>query len=410
MLANNLYCFLSLMYVVVDYQNNKKNFYIQTFGCQMNEYDSERLADYLTQKGWNHVEHYDDADLVILNTCSVREKATHKIYSEIGRINLEKQKMRKHGRYMIIAIIGCVPEVERNKMFSKAPAIDILLSPQSHLHLLKFVNNILSNLEEKNGNIFPTKTHFMNLELDAKLKFDFLAEERKNFDGETAYITVQEGCNKFCTYCVVPNTRGRELPRQAENIIREAKNIATQGAKEIVLLGQNVSSYKYTDVQGKLWTLVDLIKAIAQIKTIERIKYITSHPIDITQELIDLHKNEKKLVPYLHLPAQSGSNRILKLMNRKYTVEFYLDIIQRFRAAVPSMIFSSDFIVGFPGETDEDFQATLDLIEKVQYQAPCFSFKYSPRPNTIASKMPEQVPETIKKQRLQMLQDKLLAK
>ena len=410
MLANNLYCFLSLMYVVVDYQNNKKNFYIQTFGCQMNEYDSERLTDYLTQKGWNRVEHYYDADLVILNTCSVREKATHKIYSEIGRINLEKQKMRKHGRYMIIAIIGCVPEVERNKMFSKAPAIDILLSPQSHLHLLKFVNNILSNLEEKNGNIFPTKTHFMNLELDAKLKFDFLAEERKNFDGETAYITVQEGCNKFCTYCVVPNTRGRELPRQAENIIREAKNIATQGAKEIVLLGQNVSSYKYTDVQGKLWTLVDLIKAIAQIKTIERIKYITSHPIDITQELIDLHKNEKKLVPYLHLPAQSGSNRILKLMNRKYTVEFYLDIIQRFRAAVPSMIFSSDFIVGFPGETDEDFQATLDLIEKVQYQAPCFSFKYSPRPNTIASKMPEQVPETIKKQRLQMLQDKLLAK
>ena len=365
----------------------------------MNEYDSERLTDYLTQKGWNRVEHYYDADLVILNTCSVREKATHKIYSEIGRINLEKQKMRKHGRYMIIAIIGCVPEVEQNKMFSKAPAIDILLSPQSHLHLLKFVNNILSNLEEKNGN-----------ELDAKLKFDFLAEERKNFDGETAYITVQEGCNKFCTYCVVPNTRGRELPRQAENIIREAKNIATQGAKEIVLLGQNVSSYKYTDVQGKLWTLVDLIKAIAQIKTIERIKYITSHPIDITQELIDLHKNEKKLVPYLHLPAQSGSNRILKLMNRKYTVEFYLDIIQRFRAAVPSMIFSSDFIVGFPGETDEDFQATLDLIEKVQYQAPCFSFKYSPRPNTIASKMPEQVPETIKKQRLQMLQDKLLAK
>ena len=315
--------------------------------------------------------------------------------------------MRKQGRYMIIAIIGCVPEVEKEKMFTKAPAIDILLSPQSHLKLLDFVDNIFSNLEEKKGNIIAKRTHLLDLQLDANAKFDFLAEARQNFNGETAYITVQEGCNKFCTYCVVPNTRGRELPRKASDIILEAQNVASQGAKEIVLLGQNVSSYKYKDDNEKLWTLVDLIKEVAKINTIEKIKYITSHPIDITQELIDLHRDEKKLVPYLHLPIQSGSNKILKLMNRKYTAEFYLDIINRFREAVPNIVFSSDFIVGFPGETEEDFQETLNIVKQVNYQAPCFSFKYSKRPNTVATTMKDQVPDEIASERLERLQNAL---
>ena len=390
-----------------------KTFYIQTFGCQMNEYDSERLIGYLQNKDWQKSESYSNADLVILNTCSIREKATHKIYSEIGRINVEKQKMRKNGKYMVIAIIGCVPEVEREKMFSKAPAIDILLSPQSHLKLLQYTENVLNSIEEKkdkNGktiNLIPTKTHLSDLSLNAKDKFDFLAEERNNFNGVSAYITIQEGCNKFCTYCIVPNTRGRELPRKAEDIINEVKKVAKQGAKEIVLLGQNVSSYKYIDDNNKNWTLVELIEEIAKIPEIIRIRYITSHPIDITQELINLHQKEKKLTPYLHLPVQSGSDEILKKMNRKYTSAFYIDIIERFRKAVPNIVFSSDFIVGFPSETDENFHDTIKLVEKVNYKAQCFSFKYSRRPQTVANTMKEQIPDDIASKRLEQLQELL---
>ena len=389
------------------YKNNKKKFYIQTFGCQMNEYDSERLCGMLEQHGWSEAEKYDDADLVILNTCSIREKATHKIYSEVGRINIEKQKMRKNGRYMVIALLGCVPEVEKEKMFSKSPSIDILLSPQSHLKLMPFVGQIFDNLEEKKGNIVATKTHFSDLSLDANMKFDFLSEERLNFNGVSAYITIQEGCNKFCTYCVVPNTRGRELSRKADDILKEVYNVADQGAKEIVLLGQNVSSYKYVDDNEKQWTLIELIKEIAKIDNILRIRYITSHPRDINQELIDLHKTEKKLMPYLHLPVQSGSNKILKNMNRKYDASFYLDIIDRFRKAVPNIVFSSDFIVGFPGETEDDFQKTMELVKRVNYKAQCFSFKYSRRPNTVANTMKNQISDNIASRRLNELQELL---
>lgn len=386
----------------------QRTFYIQTFGCQMNEYDSERLIGNLQQKGWKRIESYAGADLVILNTCSIREKVTHKIYSEVGRINMEKVKMRKDGRYMVIALLGCVPEVEREKMFTKAPAIDILLSPQSHLQLLPFVERILSSVFLRKGYAVARKTHLSELALDANMKFDFLAEERTTFDGEHAYITVQEGCNKFCTYCVVPNTRGRELPRKAEDILKEAHELTKLGAKEITLLGQNVSSYKYTDSTNNKWTLVELIQEVAKIPEVERIKYITSHPIDITQDLIDLHAQEKKLMPYLHLPVQSGSNAILKKMNRKYTREFYLDIIRRYREAVPDMVFSSDFIVGFPGETEEDFQQTIDLVEEVVYRAPCFSFIYSPRPNTVAALMKDQIPLDVATARLERLQKLLL--
>ena len=383
---------------------------VTTFGCQMNEYDSERLAGFLEKEGWHQVDEYAGADLGKLNTCCIREKATHKIYSEVGRINIEKQKMKKQGRYMVIALLGCVPEVEKEKMFSKAPAIDILLSPQSHLKLLDYVKQILDNLEEKvskdgkRKTIIPKKTHFAELELDANLKFDFLKEERENFNGVSAYITIQEGCNKFCTYCVVPNTRGRELPRKAEDILKEANEVAKQGAKEIILLGQNVSSYKYTDSNGKKWTLVELIEEVANIKEILRIRYITSHPRDITQELIELHKKEKKLTPYLHLPVQSGSNEILKKMNRKYTRDFYLDIIKRFREAVPNIVFSSDFIVGFPSEMEENFEDTIKLVKEVGYKAQCFSFKYSRRPNTVANTMKEQISDNIASKRLEKLQ------
>ena len=389
------------------YKNNGKKFYLKIFGCQMNEYDGERLCGLLEKQGWIRVDKYSNADLVILNTCSIREKATHKIYSEIGRINIEKQKMRKLGKYMIIAVLGCVPEVEREKMFRKAPAIDVLLSPQSHIKLQSYVQTIFDSIEKQKGNIVATKTHLLDLSLDANLKFDFLAEERTNFNGVSAYITIQEGCNKFCTYCVVPNTRGRELPRKAEDILKEVQEVVDQGAKEIVLLGQNVSSYKYIDENKKTWTLVELIQEVAKIKNVLRIRYITSHPRDITQELIDLHKKEKKLTPYLHLPVQCGSDEILKKMNRKYTADFYLDIIKRFREAVPNIVFSSDFIVGFPGETDKDFKDTIKLIEEVNYKAQCFSFKYSRRPNTVANTMKDQIPDDVASKRLDQLQELL---
>ena len=386
-------------------------FYIQTFGCQMNEYDSLRLEELLVSQGHIKSDTYIDADLVILNTCSIREKATHKVYSMLGKINLEKQKMKKSEKYMVIAVMGCVVEVEgADKMFIKAPYIDIVLGPQSHKFLMPYVKSVLSSVEKIKNNIVATKTHFFHLDLDANNKFEFLAEERQDFNGVSAYITIQEGCNKFCTYCVVPNTRGRELARKPDDILNEVKSLVKMGVREIVLLGQNVSSYKYVSKDNGneiTWRLVDLIKEIAKIPEIVRIRYITSHPIDITDELIELHKNEKKLMPYLHLPVQSGSNVVLKKMNRKYTAEFYLDIIDKYRKAVPNIVFSSDFIVGFPSESDEDFNDTLKLVEKVNYKAQCFSFKYSPRPNTVASLSKEQIPDDIASKRLDVLQDLL---
>ena len=386
-------------------------FYIQTFGCQMNEYDSLRLEEKLISFGYEKSDTYGDVDLVILNTCSIREKATHKVYSMLGKINLEKQKMKKNGKYMVIAVIGCVVEVEgADKMFLKAPYIDIVLGPQSHKFLLPYFKTVLSSLESIKGNTIATKTHFFHLDLDANNKFDFLAEERKAFNGVSAYITIQEGCNKFCTYCIVPNTRGRELARKPEDILNEAKSLVKMGVKEIVLLGQNVSSYKYKTNNiddgnnDKTWQLVDLIKEITKMPEIVRVRYITSHPIDITDDLIELHRTENKLMPYLHLPVQSGSDIILKKMNRKYTAEFYLNIIDKYRKAVPNIVFSSDFIVGFPSESDEDFNDTLKLVEKVNYKAQCFSFKYSPRPNTVASLSKEQIPDEIASDRLEKLQ------
>ena len=377
----------------------------------MNEYDSLRIEEWLISQGHTKSDTYIDADLVILNTCSIREKATHKVYSMLGKINLEKQKMKKSEKYMVIAVMGCVVEVEgADKMFIKAPYIDIVLGPQSHKFLMPYVKSVLSSVEKVKNNIIATKTHFFHLDLDANNKFDFLAEERKEFNGVSAYITIQEGCNKFCTYCVVPNTRGRELARKPDDILNEAKSLVKMGVREIVLLGQNVSSYKYVSKDNGneiTWRLVDLIKEIAKIPEIVRIRYITSHPIDITDELIELHKNEKKLMPYLHLPVQSGSNVVLKKMNRKYTAEFYLDIIDKYRKAVPNIVFSSDFIVGFPSESDDDFNDTLKLVEKVNYKAQCFSFKYSPRPNTVASLSKEQIPDDIASKRLDELQDLL---
>lgn len=377
----------------------------------MNEYDSLRLEELLISQGHIKSDTYIDADLVILNTCSIREKATHKVYSMLGKINLEKQKMKKSEKYMVIAVMGCVVEVEgADKMFIKAPYIDIVLGPQSHKFLMPYVKSVLSSVEKIKNNIVATKTHFFHLDLDANDKFDFLAEERKEFNGVSAYITIQEGCNKFCTYCVVPNTRGRELARKPDDILNEVKSLVKMGVREIVLLGQNVSSYKYASKDNGneiTWRLVDLIKEIAKIPEIVRIRYITSHPIDITDELIELHKNEKKLMPYLHLPVQSGSNVVLKKMNRKYTAEFYLDIIDKYRKAVPNIVFSSDFIVGFPSESDDDFNDTLKLVEKVNYKAQCFSFKYSPRPNTVASLSKEQIPDDVASKRLDELQDLL---
>lgn len=372
-----------------------KGLFVQSYGCQMNVYDSERMFDVLAPFGYRKVENADDADLVILNTCHIREKATEKVYSEIGRLKQRKENQKKDGKDMMIAVAGCVAQAEGAEIMRRAPVVELVVGPQAYHHLPE----LITRAARKSGEALDTS-------FEAIDKFDALPVKREN-TSSSAFLSVQEGCDKFCSFCVVPYTRGAEYSRPFEKILEEAKSLEGQGVKEITLLGQNVNAYNGGD-DIKKFGLHALIEKIAELDGIERIRYTTSHPSDMEEELILAHGRIEKLMPYLHLPVQSGSNKILKSMNRKHTRESYIETLQKVRALRPDIALASDFIVGFPGETDEDFQDTMNLVREIQY-ASAYSFKYSRRPGTPASAMMRQISEEVKDARLKELQELLLS-
>jgi tRNA-2-methylthio-N6-dimethylallyladenosine synthase len=368
-----------------------KNLYIKTYGCQMNVYDSIKIGDLLKPFGYQLTESMETADMIVLNTCHIREKATEKVYSELGQIRKFKEKLSKD---IIIVVAGCVGQAEGKEIFKRAPWVSIVVGPQSYQTLPE----LLALLARK-------KKHVLNLDFAKESKFDDLPKSLVS-QGPSAFLSIQEGCDKFCRFCCVPYTRGAEFSRSVEQIYQEALLLASQGSKEITLLGQNVNAYHGLAEKGSSTSLAQLIEHIAKIDKIERIRYSTSHPVDMSDDLIEAHGSIKKLMPFLHLPVQSGSNKILAKMNRTHTIEHYIEIIEKLKKARPGILFSSDFIVGYPEETDKDFQDTLELVKKVKF-AQSYSFKYSPRPGTPASIM-QQIPEDIKNERLQQLQ-KLLS-
>lgn len=373
-----------------------KKYYIKTFGCQMNVYDSHRIASILQHLGFTEAASLKNADLVILNTCHIREKAAEKVFSDLGRIEIIKQERAAEGLSTIIGVIGCVVQAEDEQIAKRAPYVDFALGPLTYHRLPE----ILAKISRAKGETI------IDTEFPAESKFDFLPENKSA--GGCSFLAIQEGCNNFCTYCVVPYTRGIEISRPVEDILREARCLVAQGTVELNLLGQNVNSYHGEDAAGKERSLAYLLNKINEIDGLQRIRYTTSYPADVTDELVDCHKNIKKLMPYLHLPVQSGSDKVLKAMNRRHTSGQYLDIIAKLRDANPDLRFSSDFIVGFPGETDTDFQATLDIINQVKF-IQAFSFKYSRRAGTPAALMPGQIEEKVKKERLDILQDLLFS-
>jgi tRNA-2-methylthio-N6-dimethylallyladenosine synthase len=360
-----------------------KTFKIKSFGCQMNVYDGERMAELLGQHGMSAAADGDDAVLVVLNTCHIREKAADKAYSDVGRLR------REDGSKPLIALAGCVAQAEGAEAKRRSELIDIVVGPQAYHRLPEMVT-------EASRGARPVDT-----EMPAISKFDALPARRRA--APSAFLTVQEGCDKFCTYCVVPYTRGAEISRPWDDIVAEARALVEAGAREIVLLGQNVNAW--ADGQRGL---ADLIRALARIDGLRRIRYTTSHPADMNDALIAAHGEVHKLMPYLHLPVQSGSNRILKAMNRSHTTDTYLAILDKMRAARPDIAISGDFIVGFPGETEEDFEATLQIVDTVCYSS-AYSFKYSPRPGTPAATMEDQIPREIMDDRLQRLQARINA-
>ena len=366
-------------------KQNTKGLFIKTYGCQMNVYDSERMRDVLRPLGYAPVDTPEAADLVVLNTCHIREKATEKVYSELGQL---KRMKRKTGRNMTIAVAGCVAQAEGEEIMRRQPLVDLVLGPQAYHKLPEMIARASRAVGDR-----------LETEFDARPKV-------READGPTAFLSVQEGCDKFCTFCVVPYTRGAELSRSVDDIVMEARNLAAQGVREITLLGQNVNAFHGAAPAvegGDDWTLGQLCRHIAKIGGIERIRYTTSHPRDMEDDLIAAHGDTPQMQPFLHLPVQSGSDRILKAMNRSHTADAYREIIRKVRAAQPDIAIASDFIVGFPGESDEDFEATMQLVRDVNY-AVAYSFKYSQRPGTPAAEMFGQVPEDVKDVRLQALQ------
>jgi tRNA-2-methylthio-N6-dimethylallyladenosine synthase len=358
----------------------------------MNVYDSDRMAELLAGIGYTPVSAADDADMVILNTCHIREKAAEKMYSELGRLRRLKERKAQNGQAMLIAVAGCVAQAEGDEIVRRQSAVDMVVGPQSYHRLPEMIAQITRGTG-----------HALETDFPAQEKFDSLPEERATC-GPSAFLTVQEGCDKFCTFCVVPYTRGAEFSRPPERITAEARQLAKKGVREITLLGQNVNAYRATNYDGECWTLARLLRALAEIEGIARLRYTTSHPRDMSDDLIAAHGDLDSLMPYLHIPVQSGSNRILATMNRQHTREDYLKLVSRIRAARPDIALSSDFIVGFPGETDSDFAATLDLVRQVGY-AQAFSFKYSARPGTPAAASANQIADDLKSDRLHALQD-----
>ena len=363
---------------------NKKLF-IKTYGCQMNVYDSERMAEALGSEGYVETKTPDDADMILLNTCHIREKAAEKIYSELGRY----KGFKAQNPDLKIGVAGCVAQAEGAEIMRRQPMVDLVVGPQSY-HRLPALEAKVRAGEKALDTDFPEEDKFEHLKARPKAK-----------RAPSAFLTVQEGCDKFCAFCVVPYKRGAEVSRPADRVLTEARDLVARGVREITLLGQNVNAYHGAGSGGS-WTLAKLIWALNDVDGLERIRFTTSHPNDMTDELIEAHGNCPKLMPYLHLPVQSGSDKILKRMNRSHTTESYLDVVARLRAARPDILLSGDFIVGFPEETEEDFQATLDLIKAVEY-GQAYSFKYSTRPGTPAAERP-QLQEEVKSERLQRLQ------
>jgi tRNA-2-methylthio-N6-dimethylallyladenosine synthase len=369
-----------------------KKLFVRSYGCQMNVYDAQRMADALAPEGYVETATPDDADLVVLNTCHIREKAVEKVYSELGRMRELKVDRKAGGGDMMIAVAGCVAQAEGAEILRRERGVDLVVGPQSYHRLPDLVAQ--ARTARVVDTEFPLEDKFAHLPAASAAKT--LAR------GPAAFLTVQEGCDKFCTFCVVPYTRGSEVSRRVAQIVAEAERLADHGVRELSLLGQNVNAFHGEGPDGKVWGLGRLLERLAKIPGISRLRYMTSHPRDMNDELIAAHRDLKELMPYLHLPVQSGSDRILAAMNRGHSAADYLRLIDRVRAAQPDLALSSDFITGFPGELDEDFQATLDLVRKVGF-ASTFTFKYSPRPGTPAADM-DQVPEDISSSRLLELQ------
>ena len=361
-----------------------KKFHIKSFGCQMNVYDGERMSEMLVDQGMTAAENSEAADLVVLNTCHIREKAVDKVYSDIGRLR------RKDGSSPMIAVAGCVAQAEGKEISRRAPSVDIVVGPQAYHRLPELMETAKSGKKA------------LDTDMPAISKFDILPTRGKQAR-PTAFLTVQEGCDKFCTYCVVPYTRGAEISRPWSDLVDEAKALVDGGAREITLLGQNVNAWSGEDEKGNMQGLDGLIRALDKIPGLERIRYMTSHPNDMTDGLVAAHGDVGSLMPFLHLPVQSGSDRILKAMNRSHSVRSYLTILEQMRAVRPDIALSGDFIVGFPGETDQDFEETLQIVRDANYSQ-AFSFKYSPRPGTPASGMDDQIAPEVMDERLQRLQ------
>ena len=373
-----------------------KKYFIKTFGCQMNVYDSGRMARMLDEMGLKETTVQRDADVVVFNTCHIREKAAEKVFSDLGRAYLIKQERQAEGKDTVIGVTGCVVQAEDEEILKRAPYVDFALGPLRYFRLKEVVEEIFNKRDAK----------LLDTEFSAVSKFDKLPENKA--EGGCSYLAIQEGCNNFCTYCVVPYTRGVEMSRPVEDILREARRLAETGSVELNLLGQNVNSYHGVDANGKERNLAYLLYKVAEIDGIKRIRYTTSYPADVDDDLIRCHKELDKLMPYLHLPIQSGSDSVLKRMNRRHTRDDYLRVVDKLKEANPAIGMSSDFIVGFPGESDDDFKQTLEVVNRVKY-IQAFSFKYSRRPGTPAAVMEGQIEEKVKKERLQVLQDLLFS-
>ncbi len=374
--------------------DRRKKLFIKTYGCQMNVYDSARMTDVLAPLGYETAEEPDGADLVILNTCHIREKAAEKVFSDLGRLRPLKDAKTETGETMLIAVAGCVAQAEGDALVARAPFVDMVFGPQTTHRLPELV----ARAHRESGAVLDT-------DFPVDTKFDHLPPPRA--DGPTAFLSVQEGCDKFCTFCVVPYTRGAEYSRPVKAVLEEARGLVADGVREITLLGQNVNAYHGDAPEGSTtWGLARLIRELADLDGLDRIRYTTSHPRDMDDDLIDAHATVPALMPYLHLPVQSGSNRILETMNRGHTRDTYYRIIDKLRAGRPDLALSSDFIVGFPGERDADFADTMRLIEDIEF-AQAFSFKYSARPGTPAADHQEQIAEDVKSARLSAVQSLL---
>ncbi len=367
---------------------------MKSFGCQMNVYDAARMTDLLAGEGYGETATEEDADLVILNTCHIRERAAEKIYSELGKLAVLKRERAEAGRDFKIVVAGCVAQAEGELVLRRQKAVDVVVGPQSYQHLPRLLRRAAEGARLTDTD-FAVEEKFRDLPRPTPAQ---IAAR-----GVSAFVTVQEGCDKFCSFCVVPYTRGAEVSRDVAQVVTETKRLVDAGVREITLIGQNVNAYRGEDASGNSWPLERLLEHLSDIDGLERLRYTTSHPVDMTQGLIDAHGALPKLMPFVHLPVQSGSDRVLKAMNRRHRAQDYLDIVARLRAARPDVALSSDFIVGFPGETDADFEDTLTLIRTVGF-ASTFSFKYSPRPGTPGAEREDQIADEIMRERLAILQ------